>query len=238
MAAAPINRILTGLAVADLLVTLEYVPFACHMYVALPARHNYPWAVYMLFHACFTQVLHTISICITLTLAVWRYLAIRYPDRTHALCTQQRSHVAIGASYALALVVCAPNYVASEIQETCAMEVQPPVMGFVLAYKVRPRNEVLNRVNFWVYSVVIKLLPCGILGLLSGLFGDCFFFKCYQIFGELMDALALLNGAINFILYCSMSRQFRTTFGQLFKPRLLAKWSTPSHTTEVQSTYV
>ena len=31
-----------------------------------------------------------------------------------------------------------------------------------------------------------------------------------------MDMLALLNSAINFILYCSMSRQFRNTFKSLF----------------------
>lgn len=45
-----------------------------------------------------------------------------------------------------------------------------------------------------------------------------------NVSGELMDALALVNSAINFILYCAMSRQFRTTFAQLFRPRLLAKW--------------
>lgn len=68
---------------------------------------------------------------------------------------------------------------------------------------------------------LITEIPQGILGLLSGVLGDCFFRSCYHNFGEIMDILALLNGAINFILYCSMSRQFRTTFGQLFKPRIL-----------------
>lgn len=39
-----------------------------------------------------------------------------------------------------------------------------------------------------------------------------------------MDILALLNSAINFILYCSMSRQFRTTFTILFRPKCIDKW--------------
>lgn len=42
--------------------------------------------------------------------------------------------------------------------------------------------------------------------------------------GDFMDILALLNSAINFILYCSMSRQFRTTFTILFKPKFIEKW--------------
>lgn len=39
-----------------------------------------------------------------------------------------------------------------------------------------------------------------------------------------MDILALVNSAINFILYCLMSRQFRLTFTMLFRPKFLDKW--------------
>ncbi|XP_052130113.1 uncharacterized protein LOC113216314 [Frankliniella occidentalis] len=90
---------------------------------------------------------------------------------------------------------------------------------------------------------LITEFPQGILGLLSGILGHSFFSSCYHLFGEVMDILALLNGAINFILYCAMSRQFRTTFGQLFKPRgLMAKLHAVhgpnTSQTEVQSTYV
>lgn len=79
MVATPINRILTGLASADMLVMLEYIPFAIYKYIVLPKRQIFPygWAVFVLFHMHFSQLLHTISIAITLTLAVWRYIAIR-----------------------------------------------------------------------------------------------------------------------------------------------------------------
>lgn len=138
----------------------------------------------------------------------------------------------------------------------------------------------LADINFWVYSVVIKIIPCvaltvlslrlicalleakrrrakltsggvggrakadkerqtdrttrmllavlmlflitefpqGILGLLTLLLGKPFFQDCYQNMGEVMDMLALVNSAINFILYCVMSRQFRNTFSLLFLP--------------------
>lgn len=75
----PINRILTGLATADVLVMLEYIPFAIYKYLVLPECRIFPygWAVFVLFHMHFTQLFHTISIALTLTLAVWRYIAIR-----------------------------------------------------------------------------------------------------------------------------------------------------------------
>jgi hypothetical protein len=66
--------------------------------------------------------------------------------------------------------------------------------------------------------------PQGILGLLSVWFGDNFFKNCYQKLGEVMDILALINSAINFILYCAMSRQFRSTFSLLFRPSMLDRW--------------
>lgn len=46
----------------------------------------------------------------------------------------------------------------------------------------------------------------------------------FFVSGDFMDILALLNSAINFILYCSMSRQFRTTFTVLFRPKFIDKW--------------
>lgn len=42
--------------------------------------------------------------------------------------------------------------------------------------------------------------------------------------GDFLDILALTNSGINFILYCSMSRQFRKTFIVLFRPAFLTRW--------------
>lgn len=80
--------------------------------------------------------------------------------------------------------------------------------------------------------------PQGIFGLLIGMRGKCFFLQCYQDFGDVMDLLALLNGSINFILYCSMNRMFRATFGQIFRSRMFfRKWTSPPES-EVHTTYV
>lgn len=88
-----------------------------------------------------------------------------------------------------------------------------------------------NRTTKMLVAVLLLFLvtelPNGILGLMSGTLGRCFFKRCYNLFGELMDALALLNGAINFVLYCSMSRQFRMTFRQLMWRANIQRWPPP-----------
>lgn len=101
----------------------------------------------------------------------------------------------------------------------------------------------MNRTTKMLVAVLLLFLvtelPQGILGLMSGLLGRCFFKRCYDLFGELMDALALLNGAINFVLYCSMSRQFRMTFRQMMWRSRLHRWPppVPSHSDGL-NTYV
>jgi hypothetical protein len=41
--------------------------------------------------------------------------------------------------------------------------------------------------------------------------------KVYVNLGDVLDILVLINNGINFILYCSMSKQFRDTFIGVFR---------------------
>lgn len=136
-------------------------------------------------------------------------------------------------SYWLINVLYRVNRKKQELKTNLELEPkQPPKMG-----KAEKRIDRTSRMLIAVLLLfLITEFPQGILGLLSGILGRCFFKNCYHLFGEFMDILALLNGAINFILYCSMSRQFRTTFNELFKPKLLSKWA--PNQTEVQTTFV
>lgn len=236
------------------------------------------------------------------------YNFFRYPEKNHIYCSEGRCTLAIVLSYFLPVLLCSPTYFIVEIKSTTVLEDKEYILYHTSLSDMAARNETYLIFNFWMYAVIIKLLPCCILTLISvwliktlfqarkrkqvlkgystclvgsggeqetkkrskaerradrttkmlvavlflflltefpqGLFalyigmkGQCVFLMCYQKFGEIMDILALLNGAINFILYCCMNRMFRTTFGELFKQRILYKWSAASQS-EVQTTYV
>ena len=72
-------------------------------------------------------------------------------------------------------------------------------------------------------SVIVLFLitefPQGVLALISGL-EPIYFSTLYIPLGDVMDIAALVNNAINFVLYCAMSRQFRQTFVELFTGKL------------------
>ena len=89
---------------------------------------------------------------------------------------------------------------------------------------IRHKHQTDRTTRMLVAVLVLFLvteIPQGIMALLSGVLGRKFFTGCYtKGMGEILDLLALLNSAINFLLYCSMSRQFRraarTQFRRLF----------------------
>ncbi|XP_073846179.1 G-protein coupled receptor dmsr-1 isoform X2 [Musca autumnalis] len=291
MAKAPINKILKWLAVADMFVMIEYIPFASSQYIYMkPGQKelSYAWSIYILFHMHYTQVLHTISIGLTVTLAVWRYVAIRHPHGACASFLLSHCNECILFSFVISPILCFPTLLVFKVNERVTD-------NQVLYYVHADKNSHLYRINFWIHSVIIKLLPCfvltiisfvlvkvlweaskrkqklkeysnpnhpaqhqhlqkhasripkcdrrtdrttmllvavlilflltefpqGILGLMSGIMEKCFFEVCYQVFGEVMDLLALINAAVDFVLYGLMSKQFRTTFKSLFFKRRL-----------------
>jgi hypothetical protein len=65
---------------------------------------------------------------------------------------------------------------------------------------------------------LITELPQGVLILCSATIPG-FYDKIYLSLGDLMDFIALVNNAVNFVLYCIMSQQFRARFAQMYLRR-------------------
>ena len=76
-----------------------------------------------------------------------------------------------------------------------------------------------NRTTGMLLAVVVLFtiteLPQGIITLMT-IFIDCLRPVVYDPLGDLLDAMALINNSVNFVLYCSMSKQFRDTFMAIF----------------------
>lgn len=81
------------------------------------------------------------------------------------------------------------------------------------------RQRATNRTTRMLLAIVILFLitelPQGIVMILSGM-SPQFTSGIYLNLGDLFDILALVNSAVNFVLFCTMSRQFRKTFVAVF----------------------
>ncbi|KAL3863452.1 hypothetical protein ACJMK2_005206 [Sinanodonta woodiana] len=281
------NVILTWLAVADLFTMIEYFPFSLQFYIFKPRdltfheTREYGWICYLLFHANFSIAMHSIAIWLTIALAIFRFLYIMFPVRGSAYCSVKNAKIVILIIYVSAVIVCIPNYISYNYQEKIVnrTDVVTNTTYSEIIYDVKHRNEgpyrALFDTNYWLQSMLIKLIPCALLTVLTiclitgmqrayikrkalksagrkddadkhhetarttgmllavvilflitelpqGILTMLMIFlpaiqrEVYNPLGDLLDIMALLNNSINFVLYCSMSKQFRDTFVQTF----------------------
>lgn len=179
----PTNFILTALAIADLMVMLEYIPFVSHEYLDAKGRrfcshYTYQWAVFTIFHALFTQVFHFISCCLTVILAVWRYIALTYPQNNKIWCSSKRTIYTIIFTYLLCPMVCLPVFLSLKVEPVVKLcdkdhHMIPKTHNTTQSFNetiyvvMYTSNQSSKIISFWVYGVVIKLVPCILLTLLS-----------------------------------------------------------------------
>ncbi|XP_035213263.1 sex peptide receptor-like [Stegodyphus dumicola] len=173
--------------------------------------------------------------------------------------------MAIASTYTACTVLCIPVYLTFTVASYSDNN-DNTLYTVDFSEIARRHNGLLAKINFWMFSVITKLVPCvaltglslglirvlyeandsrqrlkvrsecdkshdnttevllavlflflvtefpsGMLALLSGALGDEFVNNVYLNFGDTMDILALVNSSVNFIIYCSMSRQFKDT---------------------------
>lgn len=180
----PTNFILTGLAVADLFVMIDYIPFV--IYINFTSKdvnyYLYGKALFLMFHALFTQICHFISCTLTVLLAVWRYIAVTLPQNAKVWCSNYRTIIAIVLSYIICPLVSLPLFFSLYIDSKYQMyfENGTAVSDLIINNTeqiINNNHTVINQTiyflnysisyNFWVYSLIIKLVPCILLIILS-----------------------------------------------------------------------
>jgi hypothetical protein len=92
--------------------------------------------------------------------------------------------------------------------------------GTSAADRSREHNRTTAMLIGVVMCFVATEVPQGIVAFLAGV-DERYFETVYAPLADVWDALVLVNSAVNFLLYCAMSRHFRDTFAAIF---LGQKW--------------
>ncbi|CAJ0929456.1 unnamed protein product, partial [Mesorhabditis belari] len=83
-------------------------------------------------------------------------------------------------------------------------------------------GERTDRTTQMLLAIVIVFLvtelPQGIMAMLSGIFSDEFRRHIYNGIGDFLDLFSLFEACTSFIIYCTMSGQFRNEFRRVFIP--------------------
>ncbi|XP_052832949.1 G-protein coupled receptor dmsr-1 [Octopus bimaculoides] len=277
----PVNNILSWLAVSDMITMVSYVPFAIHFYILnnpmqlSPTKNNKGWTWFMLFHLNLVNTTHTISIWLCVLLSIIRYAHLRSPARGEyvRLRRLKLSRIFIMSIYISSAVMMTPNFITKKIVEKPTMDNQT-VYLIIDDNLINSDSQAAIILNYWLYAITGKLLPCVLIFIFGGLLIykihektrrrkqmmqiSCanrtrlsehsrttkmlltvivlflvtelpqgilivmsittpnIFDLIYVPLGDLMDIIALVNNAINFVLYCTMSQKFRNTFFDVY----------------------
>jgi len=178
---SPTNLILTALAIADVFVMLEYMPFA-YLQHESTSYFTYNFASFLIFHAVYTNAFHFISCSLAIILAIWRYVAVKFPQNNQKWCDESRTKYTVLLTYVLCACVCIPVLASMKINSQNAFRTSTGeiivnktlISNFsnvenITIYYTYYRNNIFKAISFYVYGIVLKLIPCILLVLLSTL---------------------------------------------------------------------
>lgn len=189
-----------------------YIPFSIDYGFNLKSKYErltYNYALYVLSHAAMSQTAHTISIFLTIMLALWRYIAVCHPNQKNLF--MKRTSLVIAVLYVISPIVCVPIYLSLTIREVEVVLNANSTFNESLnainrtIYKVAPSDFAANHqaLYLWVYSVIIKLLPCIALTYLS--------MQLIRALYEAKRRKAKLKGNISLKLLSKKKQADRTT---------------------------
>lgn len=136
-------------------------------------RLTFSYACYVFSHAVLSQIAHTVSIFLTIMLALWRYIAVCHPNKKNLI--MKHTIPAIILSYVISPIIAIPIAMSINIKEFNVTLVTNETTSDLMTevnltiYKVWPSELATDHemLYLWVYSVIIKLLPCIALTFLS-----------------------------------------------------------------------
>lgn len=166
------NCLLTALAVSDGLTMLVYLPYAVLFYclhgnTPSTQRNTLVNMCYVLFYACFSVFVHTISILLTVTLAVFRYIMVKHSDHARTWCSLHRAKLSVFIAVLLSLALSLTNIFGLTVVQGTAVVGNDSHVWNITGWFVRYKTGPVKVVNFWIVAVCVRLLPCVILTVIS-----------------------------------------------------------------------
>jgi len=150
---SPTNHLLTALATADIGVMIFYVPYAAYFYcVAKPVPnygHERGWIAYLLFNTNFNITAHTTTMWLTVSLAVFRYIAVCHPLYGARWCNLHRARITVIAVVLATVVFCIPNYM--------MLYVYPYESGGYWFRDNEFMTTIVKSLYFWLFGVALKV---------------------------------------------------------------------------------
>ncbi|XP_065209202.1 G-protein coupled receptor dmsr-1-like [Planococcus citri] len=162
---SPPNFIFTNLAMIDFLALSARIPLVWLKYVqnndyeSETKGRSYEWAASVVCSDLLAVTFQFLSAFLTVMMAIWRYIAVKYPLKVRHWCNMEITRNVVIAGYILCCILLAvPTYMTREILEI--KNNQTHISTYKVSYQ---RNVIMFRVAFTVQGLIARLLPSVVL---------------------------------------------------------------------------
>lgn len=166
---SPINCILAGIAIADVLTMLCYMPYSVHFFILhgvarTKDKYTYGWVWYMAIHSGLSITTHTISIWLGVCMSVVRYVYIKSMGNNKSIMKVQNSVIIVIAVYALTVLSYLPVYILYKVEK-----INGTIRLEGLSNLGASDSTWLQKMAAWIFILVGKVLPCILICVFGGL---------------------------------------------------------------------
>ncbi|KAF6034921.1 hypothetical protein EB796_006770 [Bugula neritina] len=168
-----VNRLLQAIAAADILTMMTYIPYSFFYYIMhgteeSEERNTRSATCYLVFHVIFSLMSHTISIWLTVTVTLFRYLHIG-TQRGRKWCTVQAANLCIGIICVLSLVLYVPHMLVINIKQYSDNSTNFTWYHIDNDGSHYGNYKHLNMTQYVLLAIFVKITPSLLLIGLSGL---------------------------------------------------------------------
>lgn len=171
----PANVLISAIAITDILTCVTPTPLFFYFYSLGNAKEFTPFNMCMLYDLLCKKIprtFHTVSVWLTVGLAVQRYIVVSFPLKAKLFCNMKFSAIWIFMAYLLAFMVHAIAFALHDYMPvivSSALTANKKVEGCLVFTRVdffEQRELILNAYNI-INGVFVHLAPCFILVILD-----------------------------------------------------------------------
>ncbi|KAK6993469.1 G-protein coupled receptor 139 [Biomphalaria glabrata] len=159
------NILLTALSVSDVLKLLVHLPnIVLNYYIFANQPNPLGNLRYLMFYVIVVIAFHSASIWLTVSLALFRYIAIKLPLKAATYCSQYRAKLTI---FIVSLAVAGLSIPISLSYSYSCSYVNNETDWYLIMANGTDKFNFVQSFNLWTMILLIRLLPCVLLLVLS-----------------------------------------------------------------------
>uniref|UniRef100_A0A914VUJ1 G-protein coupled receptors family 1 profile domain-containing protein n=1 Tax=Plectus sambesii TaxID=2011161 RepID=A0A914VUJ1_9BILA len=187
---SPTNAVLVSLSASQLCLCVNYLYITLYKYYAdsrcVTALWAYPWMFAFLVNVNFSVVFHTSGVFHVIGLSVVRYISIYHLAKMKNTRVPwfnfAKASATIAAIYVIVTILCVPFYLNSEVvavprhpNDRCSFESEQlriasnnaTNIAYEIKFSLFGRINNLTKINFFLFGIGCKLVPCMVLLVMS-----------------------------------------------------------------------